>query len=151
MSESKGEYGTVIGPDARIKGELEFEKGARLLGSLEGQVTTKGDFAVAEGARLSGEVHAGSIRLDGEVQGNLHAEDKVQLSASARLEGDLHTARLEVADGAVFVGSCVVGRNGLAGGNGKAASAGAAKATGTPAPGKDRTVENEAQPARKQA
>ncbi|MCP4245437.1 MAG: polymer-forming cytoskeletal protein [bacterium] len=112
MAEGNGDYGTVLGPDAHFKGEMQFEKGARLLGSFEGQVLTKGDFLVAEGASLQGEVDAGSIKLDGEVHGNLKASGKIQLSASAKLEGDLHTARLEVADGAIFIGHCVVGPNG---------------------------------------
>ena len=39
---------------------------------------------------------------------------KVELTASARMEGDLSTARLEVAEGAVLVGRCMVGVNGHA-------------------------------------
>jgi cytoskeletal protein CcmA (bactofilin family) len=109
MASTNGEYSTVLGPDAHFKGELQFEKGARLLGSFEGQIQTKGEFLVADGAKLSGEVRAANIKLDGSVKGNLHATEKIQLSASAKLEGDLKTARLEVADGAVFVGQCFVG------------------------------------------
>lgn len=109
MANPNGEYSTVLGPDAHFKGELEFEKGARLLGTFEGQIQTKGEFIVADGAKLSGEVRAANIRLDGSVKGNLQASEKIHLSASAKLEGDLHTTRLEVADGAVFVGQCHVG------------------------------------------
>ncbi len=111
MAESNGDYTTVIGPDARFKGELEFEKGVRLLGRLEGQVVAKGDLLIAEGATLQGEVKANNIRVEGRVAGNLTASGKIHLSDSANLEGDLHTARLEVADGATFVGHCVVGPN----------------------------------------
>jgi cytoskeletal protein CcmA (bactofilin family) len=139
MAESKDNVGTVIGADARIKGELEFEKGARLLGKLEGQVVTKGDFLVAEGAKLQGEVRAGSIRLDGEVQGNLRATDKIHLSTSAKLEGDLQTARLEVADGAVFVGRCVVGPDGKVGGDGRRPAGVAVSPPVHPAAHKDKT------------
>jgi len=57
-------------------------------------------------------VKAGSVRVDGQIKGNLNAKTKVQLSASARLEGDVQTQRLEVAEGAVLVGRCVVGVNG---------------------------------------
>lgn len=112
MADSQNDFSTVIGPDAFFKGELKFEKGVRLLGKFEGQVSTKGEFLVAEGANLQGEINAGNIRLDGEVKGNLRASGKVHLSASAKLEGDLHTNRLEVCDGAVFIGHCVVGTNG---------------------------------------
>jgi len=133
MADASGDYPTVLGPDAHFKGELKFEKGARLLGSFEGQVVTKGDFLVAEGAKLQGEVQAGSIRLDGQVQGNLHASGKIQLSASARLEGDLHTTRLEVADGAVFVGHCAVGPNGSSDGDRSAGKPATPKAAVEPA------------------
>lgn len=112
MAESNADYATVIGPDAKFKGELSFEKGVRLLGRFEGQIASKGDLLVAEGASLQGEVEAGNVRIDGDVQGNLKASGKIHLSASSKLEGDLETARLEVADGAVFIGRCVVGANG---------------------------------------
>ena len=42
----------------------------------------------------------------------MRSTGKVCLTSSAKLEGDLYTSRLEVADGAVFVGRCVVGSNG---------------------------------------
>ncbi len=116
MTEPKGDFATVLGPDAHFKGELSFEKGVRLLGQFEGEISSKGEFVVAEGASLKGEVQAGNIQLDGEVEGNLRATGKIQLSASARLKGDLHTNRLEVADGATFVGHCVVGSNGQSNG-----------------------------------
>lgn len=63
---------------------------------------------------MTGEVHAGDIRVDGEVKGNLHADAKVHLSASGRLEGDIQASKLEVAEGAVLVGRCLVGTNGKA-------------------------------------
>ena len=119
MPSSDGEYSTVIGPDARFKGELEFEKNAQLLGAFEGQVRTQGEFVVAEGAKLEGEVQAANIRLDGEVHGDLRATGKIQLSASAKLEGNLQTTRLEVTDGAIFIGQCAVGPDGEVAGRGK--------------------------------
>ncbi len=134
MAESSGDFATVIGPDARFKGELQFEKGVRLLGRLEGQVVAKGDLLVAEGATLQGEVNAGNIRVDGAVNGNLTASGKIHLSNSAKLEGDLHTARLEVADGARFTGHCVVGPNGSADDKGKAGSGATSQSTSSASP-----------------
>ena len=104
-----GEFPTTIGADARFKGELEFDKGVRLLGKFEGSISSKGRLHVASGAKLNAEVKAGDIQVEGEVRGNLHASGKVHLKSTAKLEGDLRTARLEVAEGAVFVGKCVVG------------------------------------------
>lgn len=119
-----GEFPTIIGADAVIKGELSFEKGVRLLGKFDGEITTKGNLVVADGAVLSGEVKAGSVQIDGQMNGNLEATGKVKLAASAKLEGDLRTARLEVADGATFIGKCSVGPN-----NSKASSGGSSSSS----------------------
>ncbi|MFQ5807600.1 MAG: polymer-forming cytoskeletal protein [Phycisphaerae bacterium] len=109
MGDAGAEFPTTLGADANFKGQLQFEKGARLLGKFEGEVSTKGQMIIAEGAKFSGEAHAGDICVEGQVNGNLHAGGKVQLAASGRLEGDIHAARLEVAEGAVLIGRCAVG------------------------------------------
>ncbi|NOX59273.1 MAG: polymer-forming cytoskeletal protein [Planctomycetes bacterium] len=135
MSDPNSEYPTVIGADASIKGELRFEKGMHLLGKFEGEIESKGVLLVAEGASLSGDVKAGTVKIEGVMTGNLEATGKVKLSASARLEGDLRTARLEVADGAMFSGHVVVGAKDSKT-NGQAASAapkGKAPASAQPA------------------
>ena len=112
MADSTNEFPTTLGADAVFKGQLQFEKGVKLLGKFEGEISSEGQLLVAEGATLTGDVKAGSVRVDGQIKGNLNAKTKVQLSASARLEGDVQTQRLEVAEGAVLVGRCVVGVNG---------------------------------------
>lgn len=104
-----GEFPTIIGPDAKFKGELSFEKGVRVFGQFEGTINTKGQLHIAKGSRVKADVTAGNVDVDGDVKGNLSASGKVQLKATARLEGDLRTARLEVADGATFIGNCIVG------------------------------------------
>lgn len=109
MSDASAEYPTTIGADAAFKGQMRFDKGARLLGKFEGEITSKGDLVVAEGAELSGESHAGNVRVEGSVKGNLHVTGKLHLAASGRMEGDIQASRLEVAEGAVLIGRCVVG------------------------------------------
>ncbi len=111
MADSKNDFPTVIGADAFFKGQLEFEKGVRLLGKFEGEISSDGELVIEEGATLNGDVKAGAVRIDGQVKGNLKANSKVQLMASAKLEGDVQAARLEVAEGAVLIGRCMVGVN----------------------------------------
>lgn len=106
---SEAEFPTVIGPDAKFKGELTFEKSVQVLGSFEGQITTKGKLEVANGAVIQADIEAGSISVEGEVQGNMAAGDLIELKQSAKLKGDLRCSRLIVTDGASFVGHCNVG------------------------------------------
>ena len=104
-----GEYATVIGPDARFKGELTFTGGVRIDGKFEGSIETQGKVLVSEGGELKAEVKANNVTLEGRLVGNLAAKDRVELKASARMEGDVRAAKLLVVEGATVVGRCEVG------------------------------------------
>jgi len=106
---SEADIPTIIGPDAKFKGELNFEKSVRVLGSFEGQIATLGLLEVAEGAKVQADIEAGSVTVEGEIKGNLAANDLVELKNSARIQGDIRCGRLVVVEGASFVGHCNVG------------------------------------------
>jgi len=114
MADAQTEFQTLIGPDAQFKGELSFESDGRISGSFEGRVRTPGTLHIADGARVAADIEAGVLRVDGELKGNVVVNEKLTLSATARMEGDLRTSRLEMDDGAVFVGNVQVGRTGAA-------------------------------------
>lgn len=100
---------TVIGRDAKIKGEMTFEQSARILGTFEGKITAKGEVQVGEGAVCRASVEATTVMVDGLIEGDVLARERVELTAKARVKGDLCAAALVVADGASFVGHCRVG------------------------------------------
>ena len=109
------EFPTILGPDAKFKGELSFEKGMRLMGKFEGKVNTPGRVHVAKEAKMSADVEAGGIVVEGEVHGNLSAADRIELKNSARYEGDLRATKLVVDEGAVFNGHVSVGPDSVKG------------------------------------
>lgn len=109
MAGQDADFTTTIGPDATFTGKLQFEKGARVLGSIDGEIGTAGQLVIADSGKLAGEARAGNVRVEGQVKGNLHVSGKVQLAASARVEGDIEAAKLEVAEGAVLIGRLSVG------------------------------------------
>jgi len=102
-------FTTVIGADAVFKGELSFEKGVRVDGRIEGKIVTKGQLAISQGGTIKADVEAGAIHVEGQVEGNLVASDRIDLKASARLKGDLRASKLQVMEGAAFVGHCHIG------------------------------------------
>ena len=111
------EFPTILGPDANFKGELNFEKGMRLMGRFEGKVTTPGRLHIAKEAKMQADVDAGAIVVEGDVQGNLSANDRIELKQSARYEGDLRASKLVVDEGAIFSGHVSVGPEQIKGGN----------------------------------
>jgi len=110
-----GESPTVIGADANFKGELSFDKSVRIEGNFEGHIHSKGTLHIAEGAVVTANVEATNVKIEGACKGNLQVSEKLHMMASAKVEGDLRTSRLEIADGAIFVGNVVVGQSAGAG------------------------------------
>jgi cytoskeletal protein CcmA (bactofilin family) len=100
---------TVIGPDTKIKGEMYFEKSARILGSFEGKITAQGEVQIGVGALCNAAVEADRVIVDGRVHGPITARDRLTLTANAQVQGDLTAGTLVVAEGASFVGHCQVG------------------------------------------
>jgi cytoskeletal protein CcmA (bactofilin family) len=109
MAEGNQEFPTILGPDAKFKGELSFEKGMRVMGQFEGKINTPGRVHVAKEAKMQAEMEAGGIIIEGEVQGNISAADRIELKNTARYEGDLRANKLVVDEGAVFNGHVSVG------------------------------------------
>ena len=110
MVDVNGEFPTVIGTDARFKGEVVFDKGLRIEGAFEGNIKSKGTLHIAEGAKVAADVEAANVKVEGECKGNLLVSEKLHLLATAKMEGDLRTNRLEITDGAMFTGHVVTGQ-----------------------------------------
>ena len=100
---------TVIGPDTRIKGEMFFEKSARILGQFEGKIIAQGEVQIGNGAECNAAVEAQRIVVDGKVNGPIAAHDRLTLTENAQVQGDITAGTLVVAEGASFVGNCNVG------------------------------------------
>ena len=109
MAEIRSRETTVIGSDARFKGEMAFDGAAKILGQFEGTITAGGEIEIGPGAKCKAVIEAANVILDGSVDGNVTGHDKVQLTANARLHGDLVAKTLIIAEGAAFVGHCRVG------------------------------------------
>ncbi len=124
---------TVIGCGTTIRGEVDFDQGARILGVFEGKIRSKGEVHIAESANCSAEIDAENIVIDGKTNGNVIARDRCRLSEHANLTGDITAKTLLVEEGATFTGHCQVGENAAAksGSARTATSNGSAPASGT--------------------
>ena len=100
---------TIIGAGTRIKGEVAFDRSARILGTFEGTITSAAQVHVGDSAEITGTVHADTIIVDGIVNGDLIALSRLELAANARVSGDITAGNLVVAEGASFEGHCRVG------------------------------------------
>lgn len=114
---------TVIGCGTTIRGEVDFDQGARILGVFEGKIRSKGEVHIAETADCRAEIDAENITIDGKTDGNVIARNRLRLSEHAQLTGDIFAKTLLVEEGASFTGHCSVGESATAGRSGSSSTA----------------------------
>ena len=94
---SRNEQLTILGPDAKFKGELTLEGAGRIMGVFEGTIRA-GEIQVGLGASVHATIEAATIIIDGTHEGDLVARDCLQLSSKANVQGDVTAAALAVAE-----------------------------------------------------
>lgn len=100
---------TIVGSDSHFKGELTFERTAKINGKFDGMITGKGELQVSQNALCKADVQAGAVAVDGRIEGNVQANDTVKLNGSGVVKGDITAAKMVMQEGASFYGQCAVG------------------------------------------
>ena len=100
---------TLVGPDARITGNLLFGRGCHVAGLVQGDVLASSDkkteLTVAKGGKIEGNARAATMLIQGTVLGDLRCSGTVSLASAARVEGSIEYREIEIEKGAVVTGS----------------------------------------------
>ena len=100
---------TVIGEGTSINGELSFDHGLHIDGTVNGDVVAsevaKSVVIVSEHGKINGQLFAETILFNGELVGDAHVTGIAQLGSSAKITGNVFYHKLEMAMGAEVVGS----------------------------------------------
>jgi len=102
---------TLIGRNTRVQGDMSFEGGLHVDGTVKGGVCAHGPesavLTVSEHGTIEGEVRVPYVVLNGVVLGDVHAREHIELAAKARVEGDVYYGLMEMAMGAEVNGKLV--------------------------------------------
>ncbi len=102
-----GPIESVIGPGIHYTGQITGAGGIRIEGTFDGSISIGGALVIAEGAKVTADIHAGAVLVGGTVKGNIAAA-KVEILATGRVYGDLTTAAFASEDGAFLRGKVVM-------------------------------------------
>lgn len=95
----------VLGTSVRIRGRISGEGDLQILGTVEGDVSVRGDLVIGESAHVESEtLEAQAITIAGELKGDVNATGPVRLGATARVQGDLKGSEISIEEGAQFAG-----------------------------------------------
>ncbi len=95
----------VIDQGCEFEGKLCFQGTVRIGGTFRGQVLTSDTLIVGEGARVHGEIDAGTVIISGEVTATIRAKHRVEIHKPAVFRGEIITPSLQVDEGVIFEGS----------------------------------------------
>lgn len=98
-----------IGQSISFTGEIHSDEDLLVDGLVNGSISVpKHSVVIGSESEVHATIEAHSVLIRGQVEGKINASEKVEISKTGRFKGDLITRRLEIQDGAVFVGSSAV-------------------------------------------
>jgi cytoskeletal protein CcmA (bactofilin family) len=102
---------TLIGKNARVHGDIEYQGGLHLDGQIVGNVRSDeardSSLSVSESGAIQGNVQVANVVLQGTVKGDIRARERLVLGATARVEGDVYYGVIEMTVGAQIIGKLV--------------------------------------------
>lgn len=105
-----GTLETMVGAGTSIKGDITFEGGLRVDGTVEGTITapdgSESRLVISDQAEIRGEVQVPNVVINGRVIGNVHASERLELHAQSSVEGDLYYEVIQMEEGAGITGTC---------------------------------------------
>ena len=102
---------TLLGPTARVQGDVDFAGALHLdgcvTGSMRAPADAKSTLSVSDGGRVEGAVEVPNVLLNGCVRGDIRAGGRVVLGERARVHGNVFYGVIEMALGAEVRGRLV--------------------------------------------
>lgn len=102
---------TLVGINSRVNGDLFFEGGCHVDGTVKGNITADPDsnsaLSISEDALVEGGVAVPFVTLNGIVRGDVFANQRVELGPTARVIGNVYYNLIEMAIGAEINGKLI--------------------------------------------
>jgi cytoskeletal protein CcmA (bactofilin family) len=102
---------TILGKQTNFNGIMRFKDSLKIDGSFQGEIISKGFLYIESGAVVKADIKVGSIVVGGVVRGNIEASERLEMLSTGQVFGNIRTAKLKIADGVVFDGTCEMIRN----------------------------------------
>ena len=108
---SSNKVHTLVGGDTEIRGDISFDGGlfvdGTIVGNVEARPGTSSILNLSEKGTIEGQVKVPHIVLNGTVIGDVYATERIELAAKARVTGNVYYNLIEMAIGAEINGQLV--------------------------------------------
>ena len=107
----EGETMTLLDKDAQFEGKLTFEGKVQINGKFRGEIFSAGTLVIGEGAQVDAQIDIDTVIIQGTVSGTIRAKTLIEMHPPAVVKGDIASPGLVISEGAIFEGSCSMGRD----------------------------------------
>ncbi|MFH1387308.1 MAG: polymer-forming cytoskeletal protein [bacterium] len=104
LSLLQGGVDSVVGENAKFKGEMITKGSINVNGEFEGLIQAKGEVIISAGGKVVGEVIGGVVVVSGKVEGNITAKETLDVTKTGRVQGDLTAGRIIIEEGSTYHG-----------------------------------------------
>lgn len=98
----------VIVEGSKVIGDMITDSNLRIDGEVQGNVTAASKVVVGKSGLIKGNLTCGSADIEGNIEGLIKVEELLSLRSTAKIEGEITTNKLQIEEGAVFSGNCVM-------------------------------------------
>lgn len=102
---------TLLDKDAQFEGKLTFEGQVQINGKFRGEIFSDGTLIIGEGAEVDAQIDIDTVIIQGNVNGAISAKTRIEMHPPAVVKGDIASPGLVISEGAIFEGSCSMGRD----------------------------------------
>lgn len=105
---SERELNTIIGKGSVIEGKINIKNSIRVDGKIKGDIHSTGTVTIGGDGEVEGTINAANAIVGGHVRGKMNIANKIILEKNSVLIGDLKTQKLNINEGAIFDGNCIM-------------------------------------------
>ncbi len=102
---------TLVGSNSKISGDVHFQGGCHIDGTVKGNVSADNDtdsaLSISDIGTVDGGVTVPYVILNGIVKGDVFASQRVELGSTARVVGNVYYNLIQMAEGAEINGKLV--------------------------------------------
>jgi cytoskeletal protein CcmA (bactofilin family) len=101
---SAGASAARIGEGARVRGRIGGDGDLTIEGSVEGDISIRGNLVLASGASARSDIEAEEVSISGDFEGSVRASGAVRIGAGAKVRGDVRGSSVAIDEGAEYAG-----------------------------------------------
>lgn len=97
---------SILSEDTEFNGDMTFTNPVMINGKYKGMINSDSVLIISKGASVKAGVNSRLLILEGVLKGDINVLEKVDIFPSGKLFGNITTAKLKIADGVIFEGTC---------------------------------------------